>query len=146
MKPNCAYCGAMVTQAWGAINRAQKIGAPIYCDRTCAGFGRRKDKSIEQRKLEKRVYDKLYREKHRGALKVKKAKYFQRTYDPKSAAVERKKRMPYHVEYCRKPEYRAKKSDYDQIHRVFGTARVPKEFKEIVVLQNQLKKEIKDVT
>jgi hypothetical protein len=39
-------------------------------------------------------------------LKAKKRAYFERTYDPRKAAVERKKRMHLHVAYCREPRYK----------------------------------------
>ncbi len=103
----CAYCHAQLFKLTGEINRAAKIGALLYCNRLCAGRGRRKGKSKEQCVAEKRLYDIAYRAKNRAMLKVKKAAYFQRTYDPAKAAVERKKRMPRHVEYCRQPRYKA---------------------------------------
>ena len=59
-------------------------------------------------------YDREYRRKNRARLKVAHAAYFQRTYDPKKAAIERKKNMPKHVEYCRQPEYKAWKKKYDK--------------------------------
>jgi len=65
-------------------------------------------------KAEKSAYDKEYRRKNRAILKAKKAAYFQRTYDPARAAKERKKTMTKHVEYCRRPEYKKKKSTYDR--------------------------------
>lgn len=68
-------------------------------------------------KQEKRLYDIAYRAKNRALLKAKKAAYFRRTYDPKKAAVVRKKRMPLHVAYCRQPRYRAWKKRYDQQRR-----------------------------
>ncbi len=58
-----------------------------------------------------------YRAKNFALIKGKKAAHFQRTYDPKKAAKERKKRMPLHVEYCRQPKYKEWKSKYDQQHR-----------------------------
>jgi len=142
VKPNCDYCGCVVPQRQGHINRARKKGLPLYCDRKCAGLGRRKHKTVEQKKKEKKAYDILYRKNNLKRLATEKAKYFQRTYDPAKAAVERKKRMPSHLEYCRKPEYRAKKQKYDEIYRTFGTVRVPQEFKEIVDLQKQLAKAV----
>lgn len=65
----------------------------------------------------KAAYDREYRKRDPLSLKEKKRSYFQRTYDPVRAAVERKKRMPAHVEYCRKPTYVEKKSQYDQKRR-----------------------------
>ena len=47
-------------------------------------------------------------------LKAKKSAYFQRTYDPEKARIERVANMARHVEYCRQPEYKAKKHVYDK--------------------------------
>lgn len=113
----CAQCGVTVERAAGDVNRAYARGLNLYCGRTCSGLGRRTHKTTEQAKAEKAAYDADYRVKNREMLKVKKADYHQRTYDPAKAAAYRKTRMPAHVEYCRRPEYRAKKRAYDQRHK-----------------------------
>ena len=69
-------------------------------------------------KKAKAEYDRKYRARNRKRLKAEKAAYFQRTYDPAKAAVERKKRMSKHVEYCRQPEYKAWKKKYDKKRRL----------------------------
>ena len=118
LKPfHCPHCGQPAFEEAGAITRASKIGAPIYCGRACSGLARRKNRTITQKKLEKRAYDMRYRAENRAMLRRKKAEYFQRTYDPVTAAIKRKERMPYHVEYCRRPEYRVKKAEYDRQFR-----------------------------
>jgi len=118
---NCAYCGKRASTYPGAFNRAQKIGAQLYCDKTCSALGRRKNKTEEQLKEEKRLYDMRYRRANREMLKRKKAEYFQRTYDPIKAAAERKPKMARHVEYCRKyysdPARKEEKRVYDQTRR-----------------------------
>lgn len=90
------------------------------------------------KKQAKAEYDRKYRKKNRVRLRAKKAAYFQRTYDPKQAAKARKKRMPAHVEYCRQPEYRAWKKEYDRERRgkKFGP------FAEAHAILLELKKEI----
>lgn len=113
----CAHCGVMATTASGAFNRAQKAGAPLYCGRECAGLGRRKGKSLEQRKAEKSAYDAARRVELADRIKAEKREYHLRTYDPVKAAEVRKRRMPYHVEYCRTPEYREWKREYDRKYR-----------------------------
>lgn len=113
----CAYCGKPHGQPQNHINRAIKVGAPLYCNRVCAGFGRRNHKAKAQKVEEKRIYDAEYRVKNRAMLKAKKSDYFQRTYDPKEAAVYRKKRMHLHVAYCRRPEYLKYKKVYDRKYR-----------------------------
>lgn len=115
----CAWCNEQVFKETGAVNRARKAGLYLYCGRVCFGLGRRSPNppSKEERVAAKAAYDAEYREKNKSALKVKKRAYFEKTYDPVKAAAHRKTRMPYHVEYCRKPEYRAKKREYDIKHR-----------------------------
>lgn len=139
MKPKCAHCGKVVKQPIGAINRALKLGAPIYCDRVCFGLGRRSHKTKEQKVSEKRQYDMEYRRKNRRILKVKKREYFQRTYDPVAAAKARAARMPRHVEYCRRPEYRRWKRRYDakyRAQRLFGP------FADSALLLKRLEREV----
>jgi hypothetical protein len=116
-KPLCDYCHKEVTQCWGAINRALQNGKPIYCDRSCAGLGRRSTKTVGQKKEAKRSYDEQYRADNRDQLKTDKAAWYQRTHDPEKEASKRKKTMPRHVEYCRQPEYVAWKRGYDRQYR-----------------------------
>jgi hypothetical protein len=113
----CDYCGKMARGSAGHVNRQRKGGFRLFCDRKCAGLGRRKNKTKAERVAEKKIYDAAYREKNRTLLKKKKADWFQRSYDPVIAAEIRKKRMPKHVEYCRRPEYRKYKSNYDRRRR-----------------------------
>jgi len=68
-------------------------------------------------KAQKAAYDKKYRKRNLLRIKARAAAYFQRTYDPVKAAKERKKRMPYHVKYCRQDWYRAYKREYDRGRR-----------------------------
>ena len=113
----CAYCFEPHGRSVGHVNRSLKLGMLIFCDRECAGLSRRQWVSKEQRKEEKRLYDIEYRRKNRAKLKAKKAAYYQRTRDPEKERQIRKARMPKHVEYCRRPEYRVKKQAYDQRRR-----------------------------
>lgn len=131
----CAHCGKPHGKSTSAINRAAKISAPLYCDKVCAGIGRRKHKTKAQKVSEKAAYDAQYRIDMAAILKAKKAAYFQATYDPKAAAIVRKARMPYHVEYCQQPEYRKYKRKYDMQYRakrLFG------EFWEAALLVNEI--------
>lgn len=68
-------------------------------------------------KEKKRLYDMEYRRLNREKLKEKKAKWFKDHYDPKEAAIKRKLKSFKHVEYCRRPEYKKYKSQYDKISR-----------------------------
>lgn len=113
----CEQCGKPVEVENGTINRARRRGNALYCGRTCGGLGRRKWKTEEQKSEEKAVYDMLYRANNAQMLKEKKAAHFQATYDPVVAALKRKKTMPRHVEYCRRPEYKEWKQEYDRRYR-----------------------------
>jgi len=115
MKIICPQCQKEAELKIGAVNYALKKGRNIYCSRDCSSEARRK--TIEEKKAVKAEYDRKHRENNRERLKKEKADYFKRTYDPVAAAIARKKRMPYHVEFCRKPEQKAKKKIYDRIHR-----------------------------
>lgn len=137
MQIACAHCGKVTDKAAGAVNRARKAGLAIYCDRVCAGLGRRKPpKSVEQRKAEKRAYDAARREALADRIKAEKAAYYKRVHDPEKEALARKKRMPKHVEYCRRPEYVAWKREYDKEYRAkqdYG------EFWESAILVNEIR-------
>lgn len=113
----CRVCGNAFFAPVGRINRANKNGSPLFCSRECSGLARRKNKTDHQKKKEKAEYDKGYRNKNKKLLKQKKAVYYQRTRNPILDAERRKKRMPIHVEYCRRPEYKKWKSDYDRRYR-----------------------------
>ncbi len=117
MEIACDYCGNSKEVKTGAYNLAKKTGSPMYCDKTCFGLANRSHKSKGQLVAEKREYDKDYRIKNIISLTAKKKDYFQRTYDPETAAVYRKKNMHKHVEYCRQLGYVEKKKEYDRIYK-----------------------------
>lgn len=137
----CDHCGKIGDQARGAINRARKGGYRLYCSRRCSGLGRRTDtRTLSEKRADKSAYDREYRRKNHAQRKVQKAEYHRRTYDPVKAAVERKKRMPRHIEYCRRPEYKRWKKTYDRKYRakkLFGP------FAEASMLLTDLRYEIK---
>lgn len=115
----CEQCGKSFDREPGHYRyHSEKHGLRVFCSRNCAYISRRTDnRTEEQRKADKREYDREYRAKNREKKKAYAKAYFQRTYDPVKAAIERKARMPQHVEYCRQPEYRAKKKVYDRQYR-----------------------------
>lgn len=112
----CPQCGAAFERKAGHVNRSTKVGAPLYCGMGCAGLARRlkNPPTEQQRKVAKAAYDREYRKRDPQAIKARKAAYYQRTRDPVKEAIKRKKRMHLHVAYCQRPEYRAKKSEYDK--------------------------------
>jgi hypothetical protein len=138
MKFKCAHCRKIADKPSGHVNRARARGLKLYCNRRCAGLGRRQGKTMAQKREEKRLYDIEYR-KTSPTLKARRRAFHLRTYDPAKAAVERKKRMPRHVEYCRQPWYKEWKRDYDRRRRAgeFG------EFAEAFSLTMELNREIK---
>lgn len=113
----CPHCGMDAKARSSAFNRAARRGAPIYCGRVCAGLGRRKNRSADELRAAKAAYDAARRIELADRLRAEKAEYHRQTYDPAKAAIVRKARMPKHVEYCRQPEYRAKKVEYDREYR-----------------------------
>jgi hypothetical protein len=90
-------------------------------------------------KEEKAAYDREYRAKNAGRIRQRKAEAFQRDYNPDAAAVIRKQRMPYHINYCRQPKYCAKKKEYDLKIR----AAVYGEFADSYLLLLEILKEIR---
>ena len=108
----CRYCGAMVQQSQGNIRRAIREGKPLYCDRVCGGAARRVP--LAQKKDAKRIYDAQRRVEKATEIRENKAAYYQRTRDPAKERERRLANMDRHVEYCRQPEYRAYKADYDR--------------------------------
>lgn len=116
MKFKCPNCKKPINKPIGEINRARKSGRPIYCNRKCAGLGRRKNKTQVQKKEEKRHYDIKYRATSL-TLKARKAAYYQRTRNPEKERERRKARMHLHVKYCQQPFYREWKKKYDRQYR-----------------------------
>lgn len=113
----CAYCGKEADLGLSKVGRARRDGYNLYCNRTCSGLGCRLHKTEVQKKEEKRLYDIDYREKNLDRIKARKSEHHKRTYDPLIASIERKKKMLYHLEYCRSPEYREYKKNYDRKYR-----------------------------
>lgn len=123
-RPDTTECGWLlvagrdaVEKPNGAVNRAKGAGLHVYCSRACFGLARRKHKTQAQKVAEKAVYDADYRRRNVQMLRAKKHAYHVRTYDPEAARIVRKKRMPHHVEYCRRPAYKLYKQDYDRKRR-----------------------------
>jgi hypothetical protein len=141
IKVCCPQCSTWFSAETGRINKAKKIDAPIYCGKKCAGISRRlKTQPTEvERKASKKLYDARRRVEKADEIRSKKKEYFKRTYKPEKAAVKRKENMHKHVEYCRRPEYRAYKRDYDRKYlacKKFG------EFSEVALLLQEIDREI----
>ena len=141
MQVTCKQCGSIFDAITSRVNRAERIGAPLYCSKTCSGLSRRVEKTPEQKRAEKAEYDRKRREALGAALKEEKKAYYQANRERilVHMAEYRKQRMPKHVEYCRRPEYKAYKAEYDKVRDESEYA----EFAEAWRLLQELEKEIR---
>lgn len=116
---NCHHCGNKHFKSTGHYNRAKKLGLNLFCSRTCAGKNKRSNKTVEQKKEEKRIYDKNYRALNYERLKPKKKAYFKKVYaeNPEKFRLERKRKYKKHLEYLSTPEYKEWKKAYDRKYR-----------------------------
>jgi len=97
-----------------------------------------------EKRHRKAIYDKKYRVLNKERIKANHAAYFKRTYDPKKAAKERKKRMPYHVKYCRQPWYRKYKREYDRRRRAGKFGAFSEAYKVLLRLVKEVKRQMPD--
>jgi hypothetical protein len=140
----CAQCGRIFEAETGRVNRAVKIGAPLYCGRVCAGLARRlkNPPTEEQRRAAKAAYDAERRNgPKRAEILAKKMNHYYSNHERLKAeqAIYRAAHMHRHVEYCRQPEYRVKKAEYDRRRRAelnFG------DFSEAALLLADIEREI----
>lgn len=120
----CKQCDEAFYALAGHVNRAAKRGAPLYCGRVCAGLGRRKADKLtgEAFKAAKVEYDRQRRAKLGEELLAKKraAYHAELAANPEKVRarekLNRSNRRAEHVEYCRRPEYREYKRQYDRQH------------------------------
>lgn len=142
MRLVCTMCNAAFDCATGRFNRAKAIGAPLYCCRACAGIARRTPKpSDQERRASKAAYDRERRQRLGDRLKAEKRAYYEANRSRILAEMTKKRpaKMAAHIEYCRRPEYRAYKSEYDKLRLVrkqFG------EFAEAALTLRNLETEI----
>lgn len=139
----CDYCGAALQKEPGAINRADAIGASLYCNRKCAGLARRVEKTPEEKKAEKAAYDAKRRAERADQIKAQKRAIYQRNRDhyrrQQTAYRNRPENVARHNAYCRRPEYVAEKREYDRRRRAtkqFG------EFAEAFLLLQDVETEV----
>lgn len=143
MKRRCPHCKKWHQPKVGAANRADKLGAPIYCSRVCSGLARRKNIAPEAKKAAKSEYDKARRQQIGEELRAKKREAYYANHEKNLAyqAELRKKPGAYekHLAYLRNPEYREKKKSYDAERQEAGYA----DFAESWRLLQALEKEIR---
>lgn len=117
MQQICPQCNKCFDAMTGAVNRAAKIGAPLYCGKTCSGLARRTPQTKDQKRAAKAEYDRNRREALADELRAKKrAAYYNNHAERLAAAKELRKTAEHkkkHLAYLSKPEYRAKKKVYD---------------------------------
>lgn len=117
MKVKCHFCGKRLDISVGQYNyRVLKHGLNVYCNKKCAGLGRRVNRTDEENRMIKYFYDAFRYLIEADRLKKQRAEYFKRDYaaNPEKYRKERQRRMKAHVQYCRQPSYRKKKKVYDQ--------------------------------
>lgn len=137
--PRCAHCDKPVRG-----HKQRSDCRNLYCGRRCFGLARRTGKSKRVRVAEKAAYDKRYRADNADRLKADKAAYFQRTYDPVKARKDRKKTMARHVAYCRRPEYKAKKKEYDRKLRAKQYGQFADAYSLFLELQREVRRQLPD--
>lgn len=113
----CCYCHKDVEKHTGHVNRAAKMGNKLYCSRECFGLDRRSKLTIEEKKLNKRLYDLEYMKKNKDLILEKIRLY---NSSPAGRAMQKRNREKFkqsHLEYCRTTEYRKWKKQYDREFR-----------------------------
>lgn len=117
----CPVCKKESEKYVGHYNRSKSIGAPVYCDRICAGIGRRDNKTTEQKKQEKAEYDKKLRsdEAYSAKKKITQHEWFTRDYSENPAKYKKRRedKYPKHLQYLSTPKYKAWKKGYDEKFR-----------------------------
>jgi len=113
----CSHCGEDCEKTVGHINRALKLGSLLFCDRICFGLSSRKWNSEAEKKKQKKIYDQKYSKTNKDRIKSR-----MRTYNssPAGRAMQKRNREKFkqaHLEYCRTPEYKKWKKDYDLKYR-----------------------------
>ncbi len=135
----CDQCGATVQKETGHYNRSKKLGMRLFCNKACAGLYRKTDtRTPEQKRADKREYDANYR-KTSPTLKQRRADYYKRTCDREKERQIRQARMPKHIEYCRRPEYKAWKREYDFDYRAREFGEFAEAYKATVLINREVK-------
>lgn len=121
----------------------------VFCSQACFGKSRRKKKPpIAARRAKKAAYDAIRRVLLADEIKAEKREYYKRAYDPAKAAKVRKKRMAWHVAYCRRyyadPKRKAAKVRYDSNRRAAQYGEFAGAFKLLVRLKREVNKKLPD--
>ena len=134
MKFTCEQCGREASQPTGAVNRARRKGMRLFCGRACAGKGKaalrvRPLPGTPEFRTHKSAYDLARRTVKGDDIRAQKRAAYHARIATDEAVVraeqkaQRELNHERHAAYCRTPEYRAWKSEYDRRYR-------PREFGE----------------
>lgn len=120
MKIICPHCKHESERKTGYVNRAKKLGVPIYCTKKCSALARMIFRTDEEKKRIKSEYDKKHRKEYSAELKKKKAIAFQIDYknNPEKYRLERIKRKEEHKKYIQTPKYKKWKKEYDHEYKM----------------------------
>lgn len=116
MKCICPYCNIEFEKANNYVNKAKSINAPLYCSKACSGLARRKEITQEQFKANKAEYDKKRRADKAEEIKKQKKEYYKTPSGRATQKRNRNQQKENHLQYCRTPEYREWKRQYDELY------------------------------
>lgn len=111
----CSHCGKDAEKHTGHVNRVLQMGNKLYCDKTCAGLGRRVERTIEEKKRIKSEYDKQRTDRHELWFLLWRAFEFRVDYEenPEKYKKERQRKYKKHLEYLQTDKYKEWKRKYD---------------------------------
>lgn len=115
IKTSCDFCGKEIEKNIGCFNRARKLNRGVYCNRTCSGLGRRKNRTKEELREMDKKRTARYKAKNIEVIRKRNREYWRKNYNPQKAKEARIRNK--HSEYCRTPEYRKYKQEYDRKYR-----------------------------
>jgi hypothetical protein len=115
----CTHCGKKVDKRSGHVNRANKLGARLFCNRTCYGLDKRHNRSLDEQKEVKRIYDLEYCKNNYIKRKSQQKEWFDQDYakHPEKYKERRKAKYEAHLKYLSTDKYKAKKKKYDREFR-----------------------------
>ncbi len=118
----CGHCNALLFKPVRDVNRAEKHSAPLFCNKACFGLAHRDPNppTAEQRRIAKAEYDRQRRADLGEELRAQKRAARLRLLAENPALVRQREKAnrdanrDRHAEYCRTPEYREWKAQYDR--------------------------------
>jgi hypothetical protein len=143
----CSSCAEPFERVLAFVKYQRRHGAENeFCSQRCVGLARRTYKPKAVKVREKAAYDAIYRATNSAKLKLTRAAYFQRTYDPERARRERAPKMAAHVAYCRKyyadPKRKAEKVAYDLDRRAAAYGDYADAYKLLLKLQDEVRRRL----